>query len=175
MSTIYANRGKALENLIDIANEKYYRAGRAVIVKQHTHWVPIRDRTGRIVSAKVEHKAVVDYKGTVKGLGPISFDAKETSSDRWYLSKLEPHQLEHLIKAQEVGDICFILIAFWKYSRFFILLLEDYLHLKSHSKSLKIQDCPEHTFETDVLEYVNALQILKKEGVHHRVPASAHI
>lgn len=171
-TNLHANRGRALENLIDIANEKYYRAGKAVIVKQHTHWIPIRDRTGRIVSAKVEHKAVVDYKGTVKDLGPISFDAKETSSDRWYLSKLEPHQLEHLIKAREVGDICFILIAFWRYSRFFILPLENYLHLKSRQKSLRIQDCPEHAFETDVLCYIDTLT---KEGVCHRIPASANI
>ena len=167
-----SNRGKALENLVDIANEKYYRQNQAVIVKQHTHWIPIRDSTGKIVSAKVEHKAVVDYKGTVKNFGPISFDAKETSTDKWYFIKLEPHQLEHLIKSHEVGDFCFILIAFWKYSKFFILPLEKYLYLNSRQRSLHIRECFEYAIETSVLDYID---ILQKEGVCHRIPASAHI
>ncbi|MDD4747962.1 MAG: Holliday junction resolvase RecU, partial [Salinivirgaceae bacterium] len=42
---------------------------------------PIRDYTGKIVTAKVEHKAAVDFLGVYKGI-PIAFDAKHTKDKR---------------------------------------------------------------------------------------------
>lgn len=129
MGISHANRGAALEKVIVIANHRYAEQGIAVIDKQHTCWLPIRNNQGKIVSAKVEHKATVDFRGTVKGLGGVSFDVKETKGDRWYLRELQPHQVEHLQRCQAVGDICFALIAFWKHDCFSILYLDEYLSL----------------------------------------------
>lgn len=158
----YANKGRALEDLIDAANARYYRQGIAVIVKQHTKWLPIRNHSGSIVTAKVEQKATVDYKGTVRNFGPVSFEAKETSSDRWYLRRLEPHQLDHLIKCREVGETCFVIIAFWKYRKFFMLSLDSYLALKDKVKSLSLQDCFKHALQIpDILRYLDPLLCLQ--------------
>jgi len=140
----YANRGLALEEIIETANSRYAEKEIAVIDKQHTKWLPIRDsKTGKIASAKVERKATVDFRGTVKGLGGVSFDVKETSSDRWYLRELQPHQVEHLQKCQAVGDYCFVLIAFWKYNSFSILSFEEYKMLVNEGiKSIRHDSLP---------------------------------
>jgi len=141
MSISHANRGLALEQLIIAANNRYAEQGIAVIDKQHTHWLPIRNNKGKIISAKVEKKATVDFRGTVRDLGGISFEVKETRGDRWYLRELQPHQVEHLKRCQAVGDTCFILVVFWKHDRFSILYLNEYLSLaRKGSKSLRAED-----------------------------------
>lgn len=154
MQTLTNSSGKKQRKAQDVSN----RQGTAVIVKQHTKWLPIRNTSGRIVTAKVEQKAAVDYKGTVKNLGPVSFEAKETSSNRWYLRRLEPHQLAHLVKCREVGETCFIIIAFWKYQKFFILFLDSYLALKDKVKSLTLEDCCRYALQVpDILQYLDPL------------------
>lgn len=125
-----ANRGKALEQIVDIVNQQYYRQNLAVITKQHTKWLPIRGPDGKIVSAKVDEKASVDFRGSVKNKGAVAFDCKETHADRWYLSKLEPHQREFLEKCALMGDFSFILIAFWQSNQFFILPISEYNDLR---------------------------------------------
>jgi recombination protein U len=136
----HANRGKELEDLIEAVNEGYALDGKAVIDKQHTKWLPIRGRDGAFISAKVDRPATVDFRGTVKGVGGVSFDAKQvTKQKRWYLRELKPHQVEHLKKCQAVGDVCFVLVGFWNAGLFFILPLNKYLSLQKQGiKSLTI-------------------------------------
>ncbi|MDR1572391.1 MAG: Holliday junction resolvase RecU [Clostridiales Family XIII bacterium] len=55
----YANRGMAFESMIETANRRYRNAGAAVIEKQHTHFVPIRNGSGPFVACKVEDKGTV--------------------------------------------------------------------------------------------------------------------
>ncbi|NHM27994.1 recombinase [Desulfofundulus sp. TPOSR] len=126
MSAIFqANRGQALEDLIKQANDRYRAQKLAVIHKVPTAWVPIRGPGGKIVSAKVEEKAAVDFLGHVflpSGSLPLAFDAKEVSrGDRWPLSKLEPHQYEYLRDCALTGAFSFVLIGFWELNRFFVL------------------------------------------------------
>ncbi|SHJ45718.1 Holliday junction resolvase RecU [Desulfofundulus thermosubterraneus] len=126
MRAVYqANRGQALEDLIKLANDRYRSRKLAVIHKVPTAWVPIRGPGGKIVSAKVEEKASVDFLGHVllsSGPLPLAFDAKEVSrGDRWPLSKLEPHQYEYLRDCALTGAFSFVLIGFWELERFFIL------------------------------------------------------
>jgi recombination protein U len=159
----YANRGAALEQIIITANSRYADQGVAVIDKQYTHWMPIRNGQGKIVSAKVEHKATVDFRGTVKDLGGVSFDVKETRADRWYLRDLQPHQVEHLKKCQAVGDICFTLIAFWKHDCFSILYLDEYLSLiRQGTKSLRA----DHIRTFPVGKLWDYLLFIRKECTH---------
>lgn len=106
-----ANRGKALEELIILANQQYRVRGIAVVHKVPTAWIPIRDNTGRIVSAKVEEKAAVDFLGVYRGR-PIAFDAKHCSGERIRWDRVEDHQarfLEDWIKDEGIG---FILVGF---------------------------------------------------------------
>lgn len=153
-------RGSALEQLVDITNRRYYDRNLAVITKQHTKWLPIRGPDGKIITAKVDEKATVDYRGSIKNKGAVAFDAKETHEDRWYLSRLESHQYEFLSKCFLMGDYAFILIAFWKHNKLFILPFQKYKALKeSGVKSLTPEMLAGH--ETDLQDY---LQLLKERS-----------
>ncbi len=120
-----ANRGRPLELLVARANALYRAQGKAVIHKVPTAWVPLR-RGSRIVGAKVEEKASVDFLGHVmlpdgRAL-PVAFDVKEVSGgDRWPLSKLEPHQYEYLKDCARTGAFAFVLVGFWQLRKFYVL------------------------------------------------------
>jgi recombination protein U len=107
----YANKGKALEQLIEIANRQYRSRGVAIIEKVPTEWLPIRDERGRIVTAKVTRKAIVDFVGTYRGAA-IAFDAKECSGHRIRWDRVEPHQAEFLDDWTSAGGIAFVLVGF---------------------------------------------------------------
>jgi recombination protein U len=119
-----ANRGKALEELIIIRNQLYERDGIAVIHKVPTEWLPLRDRTGKIYSAKVERKAAVDFLGNYQGR-PIAFDAKHTMDKRIQWSRLEPHQWEFLLKWERCGGLAFVLVG-WDMKQFFVIPIQDW-------------------------------------------------
>lgn len=120
----YANRGVALENLIELANKQYRKKGIAVIHKVPSKWIPIRNKKGRVVTAKIEEKAAVDFMGRYKNI-PIAFDAKSVSKDnRWYFRNLPEHQFDFL-KDWHTGDsLSFILLGFWRTEEFFVLPFE---------------------------------------------------
>ncbi len=120
----YANRGQALEELIKLQNNKYARQGIAVITKIPTEWIPIRNHTGKIVTAKVENKAAVDFLGTYEGV-PIAFDAKQTKEKRISWKRLEPHQWEFLQKWEECGGIGFVLVS-WNIKEFFVIPISEW-------------------------------------------------
>lgn len=127
MSVVFnaANRGRALEELIVLANDRYRRLGKGVIHKVPSEWLPIRDREGRIVSAKITKKAAVDFLGHINISGriyPVAFDAKEVAQgNRWPLAKLEPHQYDYLRDCASTGALAFILVAFWTAGKFLIV------------------------------------------------------
>lgn len=106
-----ANRGRALERLIEISNAAYRRQGRAVVHKIPTAWLPLRDGRGRIVSAKVEQKAVVDFLGVLAGGRAVAFDAKQNREvtrfpfdDRW------AHEVQFLRDVMAAGGITFLIV-----------------------------------------------------------------
>lgn len=105
-----ANKGKAFEEEIIITNKQYQRKGIALIQKISTPWTVIR-RGKQIVSAFPEGKSTLDFRGTVKGGTSISFDCKENKKEErgLPLSYIQPHQIEYMRQALEVGEISFIL------------------------------------------------------------------
>lgn len=106
-----ANRGRTLEHAIILTNEAYRRAGTAVVEKIPTEWIPIRDGK-RIVTAKVEHKAVVDFIGRY-GARAVAFDAKQTEEPRIGFKRVEPHQAAFLDTWTAGGQgIGFILVGY---------------------------------------------------------------
>lgn len=112
MGRSHANRGQALEELIIILNGRYRAQGKAVIHKVPTAWLPIRGSTGKIISAKVEEKAAVDFMGRY-GVMPIAFDAKHTQEHRIRWDRVEPHQEKFLDDWTKDGkSIGFVLVGY---------------------------------------------------------------
>lgn len=114
-----ANRGRALEELIIMANRQYRTQHLAVIHKVPTAWIPLRNGQGRIISAKVEEKAAVDFLGVYRGR-PLAFDAKHCSRDRIRWDRVEDHQAQFLEDWTRDGGIGFILVGFGM-QRFFVV------------------------------------------------------
>lgn len=107
-----ANRGQQLEDLIRLANDRYKHHKLAVINKQATEFIPLRDRTGKIFSAKVEHKATVDFLGRYKHY-PIAIEAKNTNTDSIRYDAVQPHQAEYMDQfTEEPGTIGLVVVSF---------------------------------------------------------------
>ena len=116
----YGNRGKTFELLLEYANQRYKHTGEALIEKQHTHFVPLRDRTGKIVNCKVEEKATVDYVGRYGGR-PIAFEAKDCAGDKIDLKRVEPHQRDYLNRwTEDQAAIGFVIVSF-NLSNFYLI------------------------------------------------------
>ena len=103
-----ANRGRGLEELIVTQNEVYAARGVANIQKISTPWKVIR-QGNRIVSAFPEGKSTLDFRGTVTGGIPVSFDAKESEDERGLpLNHIQPHQVDYIRTALPLGEVSFI-------------------------------------------------------------------
>lgn len=120
MKSSYGNRGMAFEEYINYANGRYEHAGIAMLQKIPTEFIPLRDRMGRIVSVKVEHKSTVDYIGRYKEY-PIAMEAKNTNSDTIRWDAVQPHQAAFLDKfTSQPGTIGLVLVSF-NLERFFAI------------------------------------------------------
>lgn len=108
----YANRGQTLEQFIRFANGRYRQNELAVITKQATEFIPIRDSHGKVCNVKVEHKATVDFLGRYKQY-PIAIEAKNTSSDSIRFDAVQPHQAEYMDTfCSQPGTIGLVLVSF---------------------------------------------------------------
>ena len=113
----HGNRGKAFEESIIMVNQIYKARGKAIITKVPTEWIPIR-QGGKIVSAKVENKSIVDFLGSYNGQS-IAFNAKESlSSDRIRWAELKAHQQDFWDRHYKTGGISFVFVNF-KGGRYF--------------------------------------------------------
>lgn len=111
MSYTHANRGRPLEQLLENVNQIYRQKGIAMIHKVPTAWIPIRDRRGKIVTAKVDKKASPDFLGVYLGRA-VAFDAKYTDSKRIRWDRLKDHQRDFLDAWDAAGGISFVLVGF---------------------------------------------------------------
>lgn len=108
----YGNRGMSFESFVTFACERYKKFNVAVIDKQNSAFIPIRDRSGKIVTTKIEKKATVDYLGRYKNI-PIAMEAKHTSTESIRWDAVQPHQAEYLdLFTKEPGTIGFVLLSF---------------------------------------------------------------
>lgn len=120
MNKSYANRGQPFEDLIKLANNRYAQMKLAVINKQATEFIPIRDRNGKICSVKVEHKSTVDFIGRWKQY-PIAIEAKHTSDNTIRWDAVQPHQADYMDAfTAQPGTIGVVLISF-NMERFFMV------------------------------------------------------
>lgn len=137
--TGYGNRGMTFESLIEYANRRYRLDGKAIIEKQHTLCKPLRDRTGRIASAKYEEKATVDFMGRY-GRIPIAFEAKHCAADIIDLKRVEEHQCSFLRDWTKAGDgaIGFVIVSF-RLERFYLIPWQ-YWEAARESRAAKAED-----------------------------------
>jgi recombination protein U len=161
----HANRGMALEELIEYANAWYLRNEIALIQKIPTDWKVIRSfRNGKsqIISAYPVRKATVDFIGLYHSRS-IAFDAKSTENKtRLPLSNIEQHQQEFLRQWRKLGGIAFYLIEFVSYRQIFILtqkdldIFQDEQQRKSIPYSYFVDHCEQvKSSGTNPLHYLN--------------------
>lgn len=119
-------RGSALEELINLTNEKYREKKLALIQKIPTPIKPIRidQKTRHITLAYFEQKSTVDYIGAVQGI-PVCFDAKECAKDSFALANVHPHQILFMKHFEEQGGVAFLLIHFTAKDIFYYLPYRD--------------------------------------------------
>jgi len=94
-SRSHANRGQSFEEFLRFVHARYQVNGKACMYKVPTEFIPLRDKTGKVSSVKVEHKSCVDYLGRYKGT-PVAVEAKHTEDRRISFDRIEPHQAEYL-------------------------------------------------------------------------------
>ena len=82
-------RGSALEESVNLTNEKNRSMHLALIQKIPTPITPVQidDSSRHITLAYFDQKSTVDYIGAVQGL-PVCFDAKECQIDTFSLRNI---------------------------------------------------------------------------------------
>jgi len=104
-----ANKGVLFEQEVIYSNVVYHHRGIALIQKISTPWKVVRVGK-KIVSAFPEEKSTLDFRGTVKGGIPISFDCKESEDERGLpLKYIKPHQIDYMRDAMTMGEVSFLL------------------------------------------------------------------
>lgn len=120
MKNSHANRGQPFEELVKFANDRYRHYNVAVITKQATQFIPIRNAAGKIVSCKVEEKATVDFQGRYRNI-PIAIEAKHTSISSIRFDEVKEHQADFMDDyCKEPGTIGLVIVSFGL-KRFFVI------------------------------------------------------
>jgi len=106
-----ANRGAALEELLEWQHARYAAFGVALIHKLPTDWHVTRKVVGGW-AAFPARKSLVDYVGLLlDGTGRhIAVEAKETAGDRWPFTSLPEHQREYLDAVWRAGGVAGIVL-----------------------------------------------------------------
>jgi recombination protein U len=120
--TYTGNRGMSFEYDIEHTNWMYEHMGLAAVNKRPTP-VRIQNKTvGGVVTGFLEKPSTVDFEGLLRGGRSIVFEAKQVrSKERFNLSDISEHQVEHLRKCHELGGISFVLIEFPEHRTVYLL------------------------------------------------------
>ncbi|WP_366160606.1 Holliday junction resolvase RecU [Bacillus infantis] len=122
----YANRGKALQVLINHTNKIYHLKGWAVVDEVPVP-ITITEDKGRYIRGFKKDKSTVDYIGLAGGKG-IAFDAKSTRElTRFPLTNVHDHQVEYLERFQQQEGIAFFLVEFARLNRHYFVPLDFFL------------------------------------------------
>ena len=118
-------RGSALEEMVNLSNERYKNQGLAVVEKIPTPITPVAicKESRTITLAYFDKKSTVDYIGAVQGI-PICFDAKETRLKSYPINNIHRHQIEFMESFVKQKGIAFMLINFATLNHCFFLPFE---------------------------------------------------
>ena len=129
-------RGSALEEMINLSNDKYLDSHLALIQKIPTPITPIDidHNTKQVTLAYFDKKSTVDYIGAVQGI-PVCFDAKECKEDTFTLHNIHDHQVEFMKEFERQGGIAFFLLYYTKRDVFHYLKLDTFLNFYERANS----------------------------------------
>jgi recombination protein U len=161
-----ANKGMGLEDMINKSNEYYLTNNIAVIHKKpipiqivHVKY-PARNKA-MIDEAYYKTPSTTDYNGVYMSKY-IDFDAKECNSlTSFPLKNVHTHQTNHLNNIIKHGGIGFLIIYFNKYSKCYILTMDQFNKFLSESLNGGRQSIPYSFFEENCK--------LVKEGYNPRL------
>lgn len=109
----HSNRGKALEQLLELTHRRYQRTGVAYVQRNGVEFIPKKRRPGDFGPplGTVGPEAPPDYLALSRGCVPILFDAKSTEDTTWSFSLLELHQARSLDAWSEAGGVSGLVVA----------------------------------------------------------------
>jgi recombination protein U len=122
----------------------------AVIDKRPTP-VKVMDVVNGKVSGFFERKSTVDYDGTYKARS-LYFEAKSTEKDKFPLSNVSEHQVDHLVAQHNVGAVCFLLVEFSKRNIVFLVPLPSFLYYwnrRSDKAHIPLEDFQQYAFKVE--------------------------
>lgn len=166
----FSNRGKTLEDELNDANEYYLLSGLAVIYKKP---IPIQvvkveypSRSSAVIrEAYYRTPSTTDFNGVYQGKY-IDFEAKETENRTAFpLKNVHEHQVNHMRKVTKQNGICFLLVRFSAFDRYFYLPFEQ-LELfwermqTGGRKSIAFSEFEEHAIEI-IPKYAPRIDYLK--------------
>ena len=163
-------RGSALEETVNITNEKYREQKLALIQKVPTPITPVEmdKEHGHITLAYFDKKSTVDYIGVVQGV-PVCFDAKECATDTFALQNIHEHQVLFMRDFEQQEGVAFILIYFTKRDIYYYLRdkeLEKYWKRAEDGgrKSFRLDELDkEYFFKSTNGYYIPYLNMLQKD------------
>ncbi|MCR5677947.1 MAG: Holliday junction resolvase RecU [Agathobacter sp.] len=163
-------RGSALENQLNLTNDKYLQNHLALIQKIPTPITPINidKQTGHITLAYFDQKSTVDYIGSVQGI-PVCFDAKECHTDTFPLANIHEHQVRFMREWERQDGIAFILISFTHRNEFYYLTMAKLNEFWERAqeggrKSFRIEELEEEYFIKAANEaFIPYLEYLQKD------------
>lgn len=126
----YKNRGMLLENILNTTinyynkNQIAYFAKNNLNIKFKSVESKDKDNILKLNSSFIKSKSTVDYYGVYKGKY-VTFEAKSTDESSFSLSNIKQHQHEHLKLIKKLGGKSFYIIFFKKYSKLFLVDVED--------------------------------------------------
>ncbi|WP_165983123.1 Holliday junction resolvase RecU [Macrococcus brunensis] len=123
-----ANKGKYLENLIDISNKQYLAKGVAHITNIPTP-TKVKWSEGEITGAYHSGKSTVDFIGVFDGMF-VAFDAKETTKNYLPFKAIRQHQADYLISITKYGGLGFILVLFREVNELYMISIQEFKELQ---------------------------------------------
>ena len=121
----HANRGKRLEQLIDLFGARYASTKKAYLIKSPPQVKHLRSlKNGQFVACYAA-KGQPDYLLLADGVGYL-FDAKEFKGNRFPFSSLHPHQFNALVRWQECGGKSALVFGASDHHAYFVAPLEAF-------------------------------------------------
>ncbi|MDO4912249.1 MAG: Holliday junction resolvase RecU [Lactobacillus sp.] len=121
----FSDRGMTLEEQINESNEYYLEKQIAVVHKKPTPVQIVKvdypKRSKAVIrEAYFRQASTTDYNGVYRGYY-LDFEAKETRNKRSFpLKNFHEHQIVHLENCLKQQGICFTLIKFTTFDRYFV-------------------------------------------------------
>ncbi len=145
-------RGSALEELINLTNDRYRESGLALIQKIPTPITPLQiDKESKhITLAYFDQKSTVDYIGAVQGI-PVCFDAKESAADTFALANIHEHQIRFMKDFEKQGGVAFFLISYTHRETLYYMRFSEAEHFwkrmcEGGRKSIRFEELSEEWF-----------------------------